>query len=152
MFCISFCRLRMRAAVAVGRAGRIWGWGAGAAAEGAAGAAFAWSSRSCRIARATSGCSEVRRACSSRSARRAVSAILLDEERREPIGHLHRGLRIAGDVRDFERVALHRLDFDVAAHDLDDVLHRRGPAIARVEVEVEDDPLEARAAEDLLSD
>jgi len=38
----------------------------------------------------------------------------------------------------------------VAAHLLHDVFHDAGPALFRVEVELLDDPLEPRAAHDLL--
>ena len=61
--------------------------------------------------------------------------------------------RVVADERDAERVALERVDADVArAHPLDDVFHDADLALALVQVEVLDDALEARAAQNLLAD
>ena len=56
-------------------------------------------------------------------------------------------------IGDAERVALERLDPDVArAHLLDDVFHDPGLALLLVQVEILDDALEPRAAQNLLAD
>jgi hypothetical protein len=84
----------------------------------------------------------------------AVADVLLDEQRRQALGHLLRRLRIVADVADAEgRVAFgDRRDVDVAPHPLHDVLHHFRPAQALVEPEVGDDALEPRAAQNLLVD
>ena len=51
-----------------------------------------------------------------------------------------------------KRIASDHLDVDVFAHSLDNLLHDVGPTLDGVQVEVADDALESRAAQDLLSD
>ena len=84
----------------------------------------------------------------------AIAQALVDEQRRQPLGHAHRDPRVAGLVADAERVALDDVDADVArAHPLDDVFHQLlVGALLRIQVEVRDDLLEPGAAEDLLAD
>ena len=56
----------------------------------------------------------------------------------------------SGRKADAKRVAFDNLDVDVPAHLLDHVFHDRGLARLRVEIEVLNDALETRAAQDLL--
>src|SRR5207244_1364638 len=81
-----------------------------------------------------------------------IAQVLLDEQRGQPVRHAHRRLWIAGHVAHAERIALDRFDVDVRAHSLDDVLHHYRLAGLAIEIELENDPLEARTAENLLAD
>ena len=59
---------------------------------------------------------------------------------------------LAGGEADAKGVALHDLDVDVLPHPLDDVLHEVGLRAIGVQVEVLDDALQPRPAENLLAD
>jgi hypothetical protein len=80
----------------------------------------------------------------------AVAQVLFDEQRGEPLRDPHHHPRVVADEADAERIAAEDLDADVAAHLLDDVLHDSGLALLGVQIEVPDDTLETRAAQNLL--
>ena len=84
----------------------------------------------------------------------AIAQAFVDVKRGQPLGNAHRGPGIVGLVADAEGIALDDLDADVArAHPLDNVLHQLlVGALLRIEIEVGDDLLETRAAEDLMRD
>jgi hypothetical protein len=84
----------------------------------------------------------------------AVAQAFVDEQRGQPLGDPLGHARVVGRVTDAERVAFDDADADVLGpHPLDNVFHQLlvGP-FTRIQVEVRDDLLEARAAENLLAD
>ena len=83
----------------------------------------------------------------------AILQVLLDEHRRQPLGHEHRRARRLGFEADRERSAVGasaiRCHADIAApHLLDDVFHDHRLAFFRVEIELFDD-FETGAAHNL---
>ncbi len=83
---------------------------------------------------------------------RPLVDVLFDEERGEPLGDRHDLPRVVAHVAHPERITLDDVDIHVQAHLLHDILHGAGAALVHVQVVVEDDPLEPRAAHDLLAD
>src|SRR5258706_10834690 len=79
----------------------------------------------------------------------AVTKVLFNEQGREAIRHPHNGRRIVANVRNAERISLENLNLDVVPHPLDDILFDSSAPLLRVEVEILDNPLQTRAAEDL---
>ena len=83
--------------------------------------------------------------------RLAITQALVDEEGGEPLRHVHRGEWIAGDEAHAKRIALHDLDADLLPHPLDDVLHDVGLTAIGVQIEILNDALQTRAAQNLLA-
>ena len=80
----------------------------------------------------------------------SVAEVLLDKQRRKPFrGFLGRSGLLA-DIRNPERLFSFRLDRDVVAHALHDVFHRELALQFFVEIEIPDDPLQSRAAHNLV--
>jgi hypothetical protein len=87
---------------------------------------------------------------------RPVLKALGDELRRQALRDLHRHARIVADEtnREISRLSApigRNPDRDVLAHQLDDVFRQHRSALIRVEIEILDDPLETRAALNLLA-
>ena len=91
---------------------------------------------------------------------RAILEVLLDEQRCDSLRDQHGRPRVARLVADLEcrgilpvAPAVDDTDLDVfRAHPLDEVFHDDRLALVRVEVELLDDSLESRPAQDLLTD
>ena len=85
----------------------------------------------------------------------AIAEVLFDVERCQPFRDLARRSGIAARISDLEGLLAigRRVDLDVAAHLLDDVLHDGALSpVLPVQVVVGDDALEPRPAEDLVVD